>query len=285
MPGRDRAREQVADLAPVAVDRRHEDVRRPVAVELQDQLGEVGLERVDPGVGERVRSGRSRRSSATSSSPPRSRRARARRRRRPRSPRPRRTPSAPARPLPSPPPRTATRYSSSRASTSALIARPASRSSSQSGSSPTTRGALGLDRVGRRRAGWRGAARSASSRLRRLREGSRSLMPLARPGSRPGAACARGEPRRREPAADLQQARGVDRGAHLGAARLELVALVRRASPLDVSAFLSANVPPKPQHSSARANGDQLEPAHVRGAASRGASPTRVTRSEWQVGW
>ena len=31
----------------VAVDRRHEDVRRPVAVELEDQLGEVGLERMD----------------------------------------------------------------------------------------------------------------------------------------------------------------------------------------------------------------------------------------------
>ena len=44
---RDRAREEVADLGAVAVDRRHEDVRRPVAVELQDQLGEVGLERVD----------------------------------------------------------------------------------------------------------------------------------------------------------------------------------------------------------------------------------------------
>ena len=38
----------------VAVDRRHEDVRRPVAVELEDQLGEVGLERVDAAVGERV---------------------------------------------------------------------------------------------------------------------------------------------------------------------------------------------------------------------------------------
>ena len=51
---RDRAREEVADLAPVAVDRRDEDVRRPVAVELEDQLGEVGLERVDAGLGERV---------------------------------------------------------------------------------------------------------------------------------------------------------------------------------------------------------------------------------------
>ena len=51
---RDRAREEVADLGAVAVDRRDEDVRRPVAVELEDQLGEVRLERVDARVGERV---------------------------------------------------------------------------------------------------------------------------------------------------------------------------------------------------------------------------------------
>ena len=46
-PRRDRPCEEVADLGAVAVDRRHEDVRRPVAVELEDQLGEVGLDRVD----------------------------------------------------------------------------------------------------------------------------------------------------------------------------------------------------------------------------------------------
>ena len=42
----DRAPEEIADLRTVAVDRRDEDVRRPVAVELEDQLGEVGLDRV-----------------------------------------------------------------------------------------------------------------------------------------------------------------------------------------------------------------------------------------------
>ena len=36
------------DLRPVAVDRRDEDVRRPVARELDDELGEVGLDRGSP---------------------------------------------------------------------------------------------------------------------------------------------------------------------------------------------------------------------------------------------
>ena len=37
--------EEVADLGAVPVNRGDEDVRRPVAVELEDQLGEVGLDR------------------------------------------------------------------------------------------------------------------------------------------------------------------------------------------------------------------------------------------------
>ena len=47
LPRGDRALEQLADLGPVAVDRGHEDVRGRVAGELDDQLGEVGLDRVD----------------------------------------------------------------------------------------------------------------------------------------------------------------------------------------------------------------------------------------------
>ena len=43
------AREQVADLGAVLVDRRHEDVRLHVAAELDDQLGQVGLDRRDAG--------------------------------------------------------------------------------------------------------------------------------------------------------------------------------------------------------------------------------------------
>ena len=37
------AQEDVADLGPVAVDRRHQDVRGLVVPELDDQLGQVGL--------------------------------------------------------------------------------------------------------------------------------------------------------------------------------------------------------------------------------------------------
>ena len=42
------AQEELADLGPVAVDRRHQDVRGPVVAELHDQLGQVGLVGRDP---------------------------------------------------------------------------------------------------------------------------------------------------------------------------------------------------------------------------------------------
>ena len=45
--------EDPADLGPVAVERRHHDVARPVVRQLDDQLREVGLVRGDPGVLER----------------------------------------------------------------------------------------------------------------------------------------------------------------------------------------------------------------------------------------
>ena len=48
------AEEDLADLAAVAVDRGHEDVRRPVVAELHDELGEVGLVRGDAGGLERL---------------------------------------------------------------------------------------------------------------------------------------------------------------------------------------------------------------------------------------
>ena len=54
---------------------------------------------------------------------------------------------------------------------------------------------------------------------------------------------------------------------------------------VDVSAFLTANVPPKPQHSSARAQRHELEPADVPRAAGAARRRRCVTRSEWQVGW
>ena len=40
-----RAHEQLADLGAVLVDRRHQDVRRMLAGQLDDQLGQVGLGR------------------------------------------------------------------------------------------------------------------------------------------------------------------------------------------------------------------------------------------------
>ena len=46
--------EEVADLGPVLVDRRHEQMRRPLVRELDDQLREVGLDRPDAGRLERL---------------------------------------------------------------------------------------------------------------------------------------------------------------------------------------------------------------------------------------
>ena len=46
--------EDLADLGPVPVDRRHQDVRGQVVAELDDQLREVGLPRRDAGCGERL---------------------------------------------------------------------------------------------------------------------------------------------------------------------------------------------------------------------------------------
>ena len=48
------APEEIPDLDAVLVDRRDEDVRRLVAGELADQLGEVGLDRSDSGGGQRI---------------------------------------------------------------------------------------------------------------------------------------------------------------------------------------------------------------------------------------
>ena len=48
------AQEDLADLAAVAVDRRHQDVAGLVVAELHDQLGEVGLDGRDAGRFERL---------------------------------------------------------------------------------------------------------------------------------------------------------------------------------------------------------------------------------------
>ena len=52
---------------------------------------------------------------------------------------------------------------------------------------------------------------------------------------------------------------------------------------IDVSAFLTANVPPKPQHSSAAGRSTRSIP-RTASSRRRGRSPMRSSRSEWQVG-
>ena len=46
----ERLPQELGDLAPAAVDGGDEEVRRPLSGELHDQLGEVGLDRPDPGL-------------------------------------------------------------------------------------------------------------------------------------------------------------------------------------------------------------------------------------------
>jgi hypothetical protein len=52
----------------------------------------------------------------------------------------------------------------------------------------------------------------------------------------------------------------------------------------EVSAFLTANVPPKPQHSLASGSSSRSMPRTLL-SRSRGASPTFSILSEWHVGW
>ena len=191
--------EDVADLAPVAVDRRDQDVRRQVVPELDDQLGEVGLPDVDARPGERLveldllgrhrldlddlgRAVRRGRSTATIAFA-----------------------SAASRAQWTMPPAAVTAASSCSSSagrsrrTSSLIAAPASRSSSQSARSATARGALrrGSSSVARprfaRSCSSASAVRAASGnggvpgegRLRR--SGVVTRGPRSRRGSRRGA--------------------------------------------------------------------------------------------------
>ncbi len=48
------AQEDLPDLRPVAVDRRDQDVAGQIAGQLDDELGQIGLHRGDPGRGQRV---------------------------------------------------------------------------------------------------------------------------------------------------------------------------------------------------------------------------------------
>ena len=52
----------------------------------------------------------------------------------------------------------------------------------------------------------------------------------------------------------------------------------------EVSEFLTAKVPPKPQHSVADGRSTSRSP-RTASSSCRGRSPTPSIRSEWQVGW
>ena len=107
--------------------------------------------------------------------------------------------------------------------------------------------------------------------------------PLTTRGSRPGAPAARPSPRRRSPPPmcirhELSQAQTPS------APEATIAASFSSSIALETSAFLTANVPPKPQHSSASGRSTSSTPAR-RASSRNGASPTRSSRSEWQVGW
>ena len=53
---------------------------------------------------------------------------------------------------------------------------------------------------------------------------------------------------------------------------------------VDVSEFLTAKVPPKPQHWSASGSSTRSRPRTAR-SSRNGLSSTRSIRSEWHVGW
>ena len=52
----------------------------------------------------------------------------------------------------------------------------------------------------------------------------------------------------------------------------------------ETSAFFTAKVPPKPQHSSAVGRSTSCRPRTLR-SSRVGRSPTPRSRSEWHVGW
>ena len=255
--------EDVADLGAVPVDRRHEDVRREVVVELDDQLGEVGLHREDAGRGERARSARSRRWRSTSPSPPRPPRAtRAiaatiehasvavlrpvhhRRRRRPR------------------PPRAARGGRSSREQRGVLDRRARRTQLLPVRQLLHDTAALVADRRGgprqvARAAGCRraraGPPRGSRSRPRLVLGRGEDLRQVHGPHARSAA-----RQRRRRCASGTTSPRRTPPRRRVSSTSRTLSASIA----VDTSAFFTANVPPKPQHSTRIRQLDQLDPAH-----------------------
>ena len=190
--------------------------------------------------------------------------------------------------------------------TSSLIAAPASRSSSQSARSATAAARFVRIVVGR--------PAEVRAELRRRR---------ARPAPPPGTAACRGTSARDESARPVRASRPAvlarstpspvearisarcmtrtgDRAATAARRCASGTTCRPRSGPrrprpatsstlsmpiaTDVSAFLTANVPPNPQHASDRGRSTRVRPSTA-ASSRRGRSPTPSSRIEWQVGW
>ena len=289
LPARDRAQEEVADLAAAVVDGRHQDVGRGVAGQLHDELGQVGLDGLDAGrrergveadlvggqrlhldqLGDAVVAGDAGDDGVGGR-------------------RVRRAVHARAGGLGG---RLELVQQLVEAVERVVLDAPRLLAELlEVGQLRDGRGAAGADRLRRARAGWRAAARRRAPRA-------------PPPGSRAApVGCAAGSSPRSSAARMSARCTALTVGAHAGSARRRCSAGTtgprpsRTSAPVatmfahlsasiasETSAFLIEKVPPKPQHSAASGSSSSSSPRTC--ASSRcGASPTRVTRCEWQVG-
>ena len=165
-----------------------------------------------------------------------------------------------------------------------LIARPASRSSSQSGSSATTRGALRADRrrrVAEVRRSWVVRERRARARLRERRHRGSGLASPARISARctvrtPAAAAPRPPP--------MCIRHELSPAVHTSAPVVADAASLSASIAAEVSAFLTANVPPKPQHSSASGSSTSSMPAHRPQQPQRRVADARASAGSGRSG-
>ena len=245
-------------------------MRRPVAVELQDQLGEIRLDRLDATGSERVVQldlvGRQRLHlhdlvdavRARDSSDDRVRLGA------------RRAPSARAPRRPAPQPRTGA--GARRGGHDVRLDRAAGFAERPPSREPPRRRSRACSRIVV--VALRRLCRSWRRRARRAPLPGKSVTTR---GSPRGASCGR-RPAARERAADLHQARAVDGRAHLGARVEDRPALVRhhRRRGLGV---LDGERPAEAAALVASASSTSSSPRTARSSRS-GASPTRVTRSE-----
>ena len=273
------ALEQLGDLAGVEVDRRREQVRRPVAERLHDVLAQVGLDRVDARRGKRVvepdllgqhRLGLHGAGGAAlvGRSPPPARRPRPRcprggRGRRPRSRGPRARRSA----------RAGVQWRRRGSPGHARAAPPSPWSRARARAGPPS--------CPRRRGDWRsplGAVRLAGSWITR----GVTAGPRARAGRRGGARAGRSPRRRARPSRCIRQpdVGGDDRLGPAARARSSFSSAIAT----DTSGSLIANVPPKPQQRSAFSVSTIRQPSTPPRSESGGSAEFRP-RSMWHSWW